>query len=583
MYLIKETCVGCHNCAMECPMQAISYVGRQYQIDQEKCVQCGLCERLCHSCSIIDTEAPPPQPHPPVEKRCDVLVCGGGSGLIAAVKAAQAGNKVILIEKAKKLGGNSDYAHGFFPIYTKWHEKHGLEDLREKAVPFFLDACNHELEEDVIRTAVYGCGEFFDWMCENGDMEEYFRFSPRPMIPGGPPLAYGNASIGVPSRRFDNLLCRDESIGPGWGYTVVKYTLLDAIREQKLDVEILTETAAEHLLLDGEGRISGVLASDPGGEVRIGAKAVVLATGGFARSAEKMQKYFQYFDCETTPHCFTVPSDTGDAMDMLEELGVHPDPMRMFAPYQAKPSHHPYSFALNIIMGNPCAVQFNLNGKRWHCEAGSMDDMTCLEFLQQPKQICWTIMDEETLEFLIDDTRKHNFMLADNPQVMDCVMQEVEEELAMPRDVFPGPAVRKADTIGELAEDLGIDRETLTAEVARYNRFCEQKNDEDFHKPPMFLRPIGSKGPYYAIYGQRFVEMAAGGLRVDGQCRVLREDRTPIPGLYGVGDATSAMHRRGKYAIISELTWAVASAYKSGENAAAYAEQMRQTGGNVHE
>ena len=49
--------------------------------------------------------------------------------------------------------------------------------------------------------------------------------------------------------------------------------------------------------------------------------------------------------------------------------------------------------------------------------------------------------------------------------------------------------------------------------------------------------------------------------------QVLRNDGTVIPGLYGVGDATSAMHRREKLAVISELTWAVASAYRSAVHA----------------
>ena len=72
--------------------------------------------------------------------------------------------------------------------------------------------------------------------------------------------------------------------------------------------------------------------------------------------------------------------------------------------------------------------------------------------------------------------------------------------------------------------------------------------------------------------GSRFSEAALGGLMVDGKCRVLRNDGSFIPGLYGVGDATSAMHREGKLAVISELTWAMASAFTSGANAAAYIE-----------
>ena len=98
--------------------------------------------------------------------------------------------------------------------------------------------------------------------------------------------------------------------------------------------------------------------------------------------------------------------------------------------------------------------------------------------------------------------------------------------------------------------------------------------DKEFHKKPEFLVPVPEQGPYYAIYGKRFSEAAMGGLTVDGQCRVLRNDGTPIPGLYGVGDATSAMHRKGKLAVISELTWAVASAYTSGGNAVDYVDGL---------
>ena len=86
-------------------------------------------------------------------------------------------------------------------------------------------------------------------------------------------------------------------------------------------------------------------------------------------------------------------------------------------------------------------------------------------------------------------------------------------------------------------------------------------------KDQKFLVPK-KKGPYYAIYAQRFSEAAFGGLMVNAECQVLRNDGSVIPGLYGVGDATSAMHRKGELAVISELTWAVASAYRSAINAA---------------
>ena len=94
MYQITEQCVGCHNCAMECPRQAIYYLGMRYEIDQDKCIECGLCQTLCHTSSIIEVGAEPAAvPHEPIEKQCDVLVCGGSTGLVAAVRAAQAGKR----------------------------------------------------------------------------------------------------------------------------------------------------------------------------------------------------------------------------------------------------------------------------------------------------------------------------------------------------------------------------------------------------------------------------------------------------------------------------------------------------------
>ena len=50
MFVInKGMCVSCHNCASECPRQAIDFVGTKYEIDQEKCVKCGLCAKVCHT------------------------------------------------------------------------------------------------------------------------------------------------------------------------------------------------------------------------------------------------------------------------------------------------------------------------------------------------------------------------------------------------------------------------------------------------------------------------------------------------------------------------------------------------------
>lgn len=78
-----------------------------------------MCQGLPHQ-SIHNVDEPEVvTPHAPVELTADVVVVGGGSGLVAGGQGGPGGKKVILVEKAKVLGGNTDYAHAFFPVYTK--------------------------------------------------------------------------------------------------------------------------------------------------------------------------------------------------------------------------------------------------------------------------------------------------------------------------------------------------------------------------------------------------------------------------------------------------------------------------------
>ena len=547
-------------------MQAIGYLGTKYQIDPDKCVECGLCARLCHTCSIHDVDNPEPViPHDPVVKTADVVVCGGGSGIVAAVRAAQAGKKVILVEKADKLGGNTDYAHAFFPVYTKWHEAAGMEDCREKAVEHYLNVTDHVLAEDVVRTAVYGCGEFFDWLCTFGTADKVYHLVNLGDADAHGPI-YGPGLLDFPNRIRDNLLCRDDAIGPGWGGTYVKYTMLDAIRDEKLDVEILTGTAARHLCLDDAGKICGLVCEDRGGEVRIDAPAVILATGGFGKSDEKIREFAPWFFAGETPiHRFSVPTDTGDGIDMLRELGVEPDPERLFISMFG-PKHHPFSNVLADIALEPDMPQFNRDGRRWINEADGLFGMTA-RIAEEPGELSWAIQSRDGIK-AVAERFITNPAFASKAYLYETWEAELEAEAALPVNA----PVKKADTLAELAEQCGMPAEAFLESVARYNEACRTGSDGEFGKDGKFLVPIGDSGPYYAILGTRFSEASLGGLMVDGQCRVLRNDGSFIPGLYGVGDATSAMHRKGKLAVISELTWAMASAYTSGGNAASYVD-----------
>ncbi len=93
----------------------------------------------------------------------------------------------------------------------------------------------------------------------------------------------------------------------------------------------------------------------------------------------------------------------------------------------------------------------------------------------------------------------------------------------------------KADTLSALAEQIGVPAATLEETVAAYNKLVEAGADTDFGKDPKFLKKIAT-GPFYAVQVFNASFSTAGGLDVDTQIRVLKDDHaTPIEGLYAIG------------------------------------------------
>jgi hypothetical protein len=213
-------------------------------------------------------------------------------------------------------------------------------------------------------------------------------------------------------------------------------------------------------------------------------------------------------------------------------------------------------------MRRPECVYINLNGKRWlNEELEIRGGMYSIHL--QPKAVSFAVMSQRMVDaaadFFINDpvARQENWIFKD-------YQRDLDEETAL------GFPVRKGVTLEELARKMEIDPGAFTAEIKRYNRMCAEGRDEDFGKDSRFLIPVDDEGPYYGFYGQRFSEGAFGGLAVSPAAEVLNQEGQPIPGLYGVGDATSAVQVRGNLAVVSELTWATASAYLAGANAAAF-------------
>ena len=110
----------------------------------------------------------------------------------------------------------------------------------------------------------------------------------------------------------------------------------------------------------------------------------------------------------------------------------------------------------------------------------------------------------------------------------------------------------KFDTIEELCEHCGFDKDIFMATFERYNELCEAGEDLDFYKDPLWMNAIDTP-PFYASKHCSSMTSTRGGLKNDERCRVLDKEGRPIPGLYAAGEVTGGIHggnRLGGNAIV---------------------------------
>ena len=126
----------------------------------------------------------------------------------------------------------------------------------------------------------------------------------------------------------------------------------------------------------------------------------------------------------------------------------------------------------------------------------------------------------------------------------------------------------QADSIDGLAQKIGVPSEKLCATVDRYNELVNLKDDSDYGKRAELLFPI-RKAPFYASKFGPAKLIVSGGLLVDTRLRVVDERRTPIPGLYAIGNVAGGLYGVDYPTIIPGTSHgrAVTWGYLAGRNA----------------
>ncbi|WEZ86432.1 FAD-dependent oxidoreductase [Pseudomonas sp. NyZ480] len=522
---------------------------------------------------------------------CDVLVIGSGAaGLAAAVTAAWHGQSVILVEKEPVFGGATAWSGGWAWVpRNPLAQRAGIEESIEQPrtylrnelgehfdaerVDAFLEACPHMVAFFEKHTALqFADGNGIPDMhgdtpgaATGGhqviaapyDAREVGALLPRlrktlretsfmgmPIMAGTDLGAFLNMTRSPRAflhvcKRFGRHLYHLARYGRAMhlvnGVALVARLAKSA---QDLGVRLLESAPARHLLME-DGQVKGAVVTTPQGEMRIRAKAVVLAAGGFPNDTKRRQQLFPR-DATGQDNLALPPlSCSGDGLRLGESAGgvVATDlksPVA-WAPVSKVPhrdgsmGHFPHI----IERGKPGIIGVLASGERFVNEAhGYYDYVSAMVDAVPPgKEVCsWLICDHRFL-------RRYGLGHA----------------RPAPLPVWPhlrSGYLKRGATLEQLALACGIDAAGLINTVVNFNRHARTGQDPAFgrgstpfnrkqgdplHKGPNpCVAPI-EQGPFYAVKVQPGCFGTFAGLRTDGHARVLDEAGQPIAGLYAVG------------------------------------------------
>lgn len=524
----------------------------------------------------------------------DVVVVGSGSaGAMAALRAADHGMKVLIVEKAHKFGGTSATSGGVL-----WIPNHQLDgdkgDSRESTLEYIDSIRGKDVNRERLEAFVDEAPRMLQYLKGTGvpvmaaAWPDYF-----PDKPG----ARSDRSVIVPT--FDGRELGDDRYAlmreqynrfklfgrysmdlvetfslmmqhKGWRQTAAKVisrywldrgtrkvshrdrrftqgaALMGSVYKQVFarGVDLRLDTKLEELVVDAGGKVSGVRVSQFGRIYEVSARhGVVLAAGGFEWNQTLRDRFFP--EPGLIRHS-SSPEDAnrGEGLIAAEKIGASTEhteeawyiPTMQLPMPRASNFHEIHQAAFDV--GRPWSVCVNRNGVRFVDEACGYDAFGKAMIKDQietgANNPCWLIFDAKF---------RRKFSAGG-------LMPTVHTpESKVPADWWDHYIFR-APTIAELAHKIHVPADALAQVIANNNAYAKTGIDPEFGKgmnvydqffgdptvtPNPNIGPIDS-APYYAVPIYAGDLGTKGGLRCDARARVLDQAGNPIAGLYAAGN-----------------------------------------------
>ncbi len=456
------------------------------------------------------------------DDEADVIVVGAGTAMMAAIKAAEAGAKVIVCEKNASMGGDVLVNGGI--IYATETSvmadaggvidpRTGKNDTKESMVEDWLRRANGPADEGLVRHIVDGGPALIDWFRDRGLNFGLYQS-------GGDPVTRGHQV----TESTDG--SSNPTLGSGYNFVNVMSDEFD-----KLGITAYTGTRVIEVLRDIADRPVGVKARDTDGNIKLfGGKAVILATGGAGENTDLTMQY--------NPEAMGWlndgrPGQLGDGYYLAEPFGAaRVGQGNWFDPIN--PNYGLSNVVGGTLMMEIATVYFNeliesgpsafiwtdYEGKRFTNEVKGYVNGSALDVAQTDTGHAWAVF---------DDSMWDKDMFAGYFEGRD------REEL------IESGIILKADTLDDLAALItGMDAGVLASTVARWNEMSAAGEDADYGRVAQNMQAI-ERAPFYAY---EVVPSSDGrcigpriSLDIDADYRLLDRAGQPIPGMYACGHA----------------------------------------------
>jgi len=470
-----------------------------------------------------------PPPPPPVMQDPIIVVGAGAAGLAAAVEAAGAGARVVLIDRSTVFGGHAvDSDGGVAMVGTPLQQAVRLTDTPALAAEDLMTSGQDADEDWVRRYAERSRPDVYDWLTAMG-----VEFTGVIQLPGNRVARYHRTRDG------------------GLGLVAAMYRNALA-----LGVELRTSEDVNDLIID-EGRVVGVRTRGirDGRDRMRRATAVILATGGFESDLERVR---QNWPRGTTPPDRVLTgsgrNSRGDGIDLARQAraALHRmDHQWNIATGLPDPRNPDGERGLEAVV--PRSIWLNRLGRRFVDENAGVR-VTYPAVLHQPGGYFLAVVD------------------ADGARALSIAAPDWGDPGRIDREVLQNSLlVARGNDLRALARAAGIPSARLRRAVAVLNASGGPFRIE--------------RAPFYAIRLFPLARTSLGGVAVDENAQVVNQDGDPVPGLYAAGEVTGYAGINGRAALEGTLLGpSVLMGRIAGRSAAARATPMRppHAVSNVH-